>query len=148
MAEATHQHDQAPELPADSFSVALIIDGVVQDVLHSEARLAALFLSEPEIVEVTDWYRARTNTSQNLVGAKYENGEFTLPEKIEEQSVVGSSISPKLNPSFVWNNETQNWEPPIPYPVDDKHYRWDEETISWVEITEDLETIIQGMEQA
>ena len=66
---------------------------------------------------------------------------------VQEQSAVGSSIGPKLNPSFVWNNESQNWEPPIPYPVDDKHYRWDEATVSWVEITEDLETIIAEMEQ-
>jgi hypothetical protein len=147
MAETTHNHDQAPELPEGTYSVAFILDGVVQDVLHSEARLAALFLSNPEIVEVTDWYEARTSTSDNLVGATYENGEFTLPEKFQEQSAVGSSIGPKLNPSFVWNNEAQNWEPPIPYPVDDKHYRWDEETISWAEITEDLETIIAEMEQ-
>ena len=145
MAETTHEH--ATEIPADSYSVAFILDGVVQDVLHSEARLAALFLSQPEIVEVTDWYQARANSSDNLVGATYENGEFVLPEKLEAESAVGSSISPKLNPSFVWNNEAQNWEPPIPYPVDDKHYRWDEATISWVEITEDLETIIAEMEQ-
>ena len=105
MAETTHVHDQAPELPEDTFSVALIIDGVVQDVLHSEARLAALFLSQPEIVEVTDWYQARTNTSQNLVGATYENGEFTLPATTDAESAVGSSITPRMNPSFVWNNE-------------------------------------------
>jgi hypothetical protein len=148
MAETTHVHDQAPELPEDTFSVALIIDGVVQDVLHSEARLAALFLSQPEIVEVTDWYQARTNTSQNLVGATYENGEFTLPATTEAESAVGSSITPRMNPSFVWNNELQTWEPPIPYPADGKNYRWDEETISWVEIAEDLETIIAEMDQA
>jgi hypothetical protein len=147
MTETPHVHDQVPNLPADSFSVAFIIDGVVQDVLHSEARLAAIFLSEPEMVEVTEWYQARTNTSQNLVGATYENGEFTLPEKTEGESAVGSSIGPKLNPSFVWNNEAQNWEPPIPYPVDDKNYRWDEETISWVEFTEDPETVIAEMTQ-
>jgi hypothetical protein len=148
MAETGHEHQQATQIPDDSFSVAFIIDGVVQDVLHSDARLAAIFLSEPEMVEVTEWYRARTNTSQNLVGATYDNGEFTLPETVEAESAVGSSIGPKLNPSFVWNNEAQNWEPPIPYPVDDKHYRWDEATISWVEITEDLETIIAEMDQA
>jgi hypothetical protein len=147
MAETQHEHQEATQLPEDSFSVAFIIDGVVQDVLHSEARLAAIFLSDPVMVEVTDWYQARTNSSQNLVGATYENGEFVLPETIEAESAVGSSIAPRLNPSFVWNNETQNWEPPIPYPVDDKNYRWDEETISWVEITEDLETIIAEMEQ-
>lgn len=145
MSENTHNH--SPELPADSYSVAFIIDGVVQDVLHSDARLAALFLSQPEIVEVTDWYQARPNPSDNLVGAVYENGNFTLPEKTQAESMVGASIGPRLNPSFVWNNEAQNWEPPIPYPVDDKHYRWDEETVSWVELTEDLETIIRNMEQ-
>ena len=147
MAETTQEHTHATEIPADSYSVAFIIDGVVQDILHSDARLAAIFLSEPEIVEVTEWYQARTNPSANLVGATYENGEFTLPEKTQEESAVGSSIAPRLNPSFVWNNESQNWEPPIPYPVDDKNYRWDEETISWAEITEDLETIIAEMEQ-
>lgn len=148
MAETTHQHDLAPELPADSYSVAFILDGVVQDVLHSDARLAALFLSNPEMVEVTDWYQARTNTSDNLVGAVYENGDFTLPDRTQADSAVGSSIAPRLNPSFVWNNEEQNWEPPLPYPPDGKNYRWDEETVSWVEITEDLETIIQEMGQA
>lgn len=146
MAETTHEH--APELPADSYSIAFILDGVVQDVLHSDARLAALFLSNPEMVEVTDWYQARNDTSDNLVGAVYENGEFVLPDRTQQDSPVGSSIAPRLNPSFVWNNEEQNWEPPIAYPTDNKNYRWDEETISWIEITEDLETIIQGMEQA
>jgi hypothetical protein len=147
MAETQHQHQEATQIPEDSFSVAFIIDGVVQDVLHSEARLAAIFLSDPVMVEVTDWYQARTNTSQNLVGASYQNGEFTLPETTETESAVGSSISPRLNPSFVWNNDSQTWEPPIAYPTDGKNYRWDEETISWVEITEDLETIIAEMEQ-
>jgi hypothetical protein len=148
MAETTEEHTHAPELPADSYSVAFILDGVVQDVLHSEARLAALFLSQPEIVEVTDWYQARTNTSQNLVGATYNNGEFTLPESTQADSAVGSSITPRLNPSFVWNNDSQTWEPPVAYPTDDKNYRWDEETISWIEIAEDLETIIAEMDQA
>lgn len=34
--------------------VAFIIDNVIQDVLHTDERLAALFLSEPIIVDITD----------------------------------------------------------------------------------------------
>jgi hypothetical protein len=112
-----------------------------------DARLAAILLSQPEIVEVTDWYASRDDNTKNLVGSKYADGEFTLPETIEAESAVGSSIAPRLNPSFVWNNDSQNWEPPLAYPADGKNYRWDEETISWVELTEDLETIIAEMEQ-
>jgi hypothetical protein len=145
MAETNHNH--VYEIPEGSYSIAFILDGVVQDVLHMDARLAAILLSQPEIVEVTDWYASRDDDTKNLVGSKYADGEFTLPEKIEEDSAVGASIAPRLNPSFVWNNEMQNWEPPIPYPVDDKHYRWDEESVSWVEISGSLEEIIEGMDK-
>ena len=146
MAETTHEHDYG--IPENSYSIAFILDGIVQDVLHMDARLAALMLSEPEIIEVTEWYEAREDKTKNLVGATYANGGFALPENIEATSKVGESIAPRMHPSFVWNNELQTWEPPIPYPSDDKNYRWDEDTISWVEIEADLETIIQGMEQA
>ena len=42
-------------------------------------------------------------------------------------------IAPKQFNSWVFNENTCQWEPPIPYPIDDKMYYWDEETISWVE---------------
>jgi hypothetical protein len=34
--------------------IAVIIDDVIQDVLFTDERLAALFLSEPTIVDITD----------------------------------------------------------------------------------------------
>ena len=41
-------------------------------------------------------------------------------------------IPEKAFPSWVLNNETAQWEPPVPFPNDDNNYDWDEETISWV----------------
>lgn len=43
-------------------------------------------------------------------------------------------IYPKPFPSFVFNSETIDWEAPVPYPTDSKYYRWDEDTVSWVEV--------------
>jgi hypothetical protein len=43
-------------------------------------------------------------------------------------------IAPKPFPSWVLNNTTVDWEAPVARPNDDKMYRWDEETLSWVEI--------------
>jgi hypothetical protein len=40
----------------------------------------------------------------------------------------------KENPSWVLNETTCIWEPPIPAPTDDGTWGWDEETTSWVEI--------------
>jgi hypothetical protein len=43
--------------------------------------------------------------------------------------------APEPYPSWTKNEETYLWEAPTPMPVDDKIYRWDEETTSWVELT-------------
>jgi hypothetical protein len=43
-------------------------------------------------------------------------------------------IPPKPYASWVINNETCTWEAPVAQPTDGKMYRWDEETLSWVEI--------------
>ena len=43
-------------------------------------------------------------------------------------------IAPKPFESWILNEDTCNWKAPIPYPTDGKTYRWDEPTVSWVEI--------------
>ena len=44
-------------------------------------------------------------------------------------------ISPKPFPSWVLNDETCLWGPPTPMPTDGKDYSWDEETVSWKDVT-------------
>ena len=36
--------------------------------------------------------------------------------------------------SWILNEDTCNWEAPVAYPTDDKSYRWDESTTSWIEV--------------
>lgn len=38
----------------------------------------------------------------------------------------------KPYPSWVWDEATQSWVAPVPYPTDGKEYYWDETTESWV----------------
>lgn len=45
-------------------------------------------------------------------------------------------IPPKPYASWVLNEETCCWEAPIRYPEDDVLRTWNEETVSWVEVTE------------
>jgi len=42
-------------------------------------------------------------------------------------------ISPKPYASWVLDEATCLWNAPTPMPTDDKRYRWDEPTTSWVE---------------
>lgn len=36
--------------------------------------------------------------------------------------------------SFVFNETTLDWDAPVPYPDDGKHYYWDESILNWVQI--------------
>jgi hypothetical protein len=45
--------------------------------------------------------------------------------------------APQPYASWTKNEETYLWEAPTAMPVDDKFYRWDEATTSWVEVTQE-----------
>jgi hypothetical protein len=44
-------------------------------------------------------------------------------------------IPPKPFNSWLLNETTCLWEAPVPHPNDDKMYMWNEDTISWQEVT-------------
>jgi hypothetical protein len=48
--------------------------------------------------------------------------------------LLDAFILPKPFESWVLNEITCKWEAPTSMPTDDKKYRWDEETTSWVEV--------------
>lgn len=55
------------------YSIAVVLDGKVQDIIRAEIRLAAMLLSEPTLVDITE------DHSHPRIGWKYdeESGEFS-----------------------------------------------------------------------
>lgn len=45
-------------------------------------------------------------------------------------------IAPQPFESWELDEDTCRWEPPVAYPADGKIYKWDEESLSWIEVTE------------
>jgi len=43
-------------------------------------------------------------------------------------------IPPQPYVSWIFNETTLDWDPPVPYPTDGKIYTWDEATQQWVEV--------------
>lgn len=43
-------------------------------------------------------------------------------------------ISPQPHPSWTLDDE-HDWQAPVPYPSDGGRYDWDEDSLSWVEVT-------------
>jgi hypothetical protein len=57
--------------------IAYILDGQVVDILHTDERLAAIFLSNPIVIDVSDKFD--NGSSDVIVGTKYdsETGQFS-----------------------------------------------------------------------
>ena len=43
-------------------------------------------------------------------------------------------IAPQPFPSCVLNEQSCQWESPVPMPTDGKRYAWDESTLNWIEV--------------
>ena len=64
-----------PQAPLPPVKIAFVIDGTVVDVLHTDERLAAIFLSEPVILDATEWMAA--NPDKQLVNGTWDGENFT-----------------------------------------------------------------------
>jgi len=62
-------------------------------------------------------------TDKSTIDGTYDGTKFWLPQPF---------------PSWIKNEETNEWEAPIPYPVfdpeDPRYYEWNEDILNWEEI--------------
>lgn len=49
---------------------------------------------------------------------------------------IDAFVPPQPYPSWLLNETTAQWEPPVPMPEDDQKYTWDESTTSWIPVGE------------
>ena len=87
-------------------------------------------------------YEVYEGVSYELDGDVYKDVHhlrpMTVEEKIAKQDAVKSAWAERGFSSWKFVEEICSFKPPVPYPSDDrKRYRWDEKTITWVEITEE-----------
>jgi hypothetical protein len=77
----TEEH--TPEMPP--MKIAFVIDGQVVDVLHTDERLASIFLSNPVIIDATEWIT--NNPKEILFGGTWDGTTFTGAPQ-EERAIV------------------------------------------------------------
>ena len=78
-------------------------------------------------------------TSYNTYGGVHRLGNIPLRKNYAGigytyDRIRDAFIPPKPYASWILNEATCLWEPPVALPQDDKQYDWDEATINWIEI--------------
>ena len=103
-----------------------------------------VIVAEPEFIQTLPDYDFWIQTSYNTHGGQHPEGRplrknyagigFTYDKDRD------AFIPPKPFDSWVLNEDTCLWDAPVPMPEDGKPYKWNEETLSWVEIPEPEDT--------
>lgn len=85
-------------------------------------------------------FRGQTckRTSYNTIGNVHRNDGTPFRKNYAGVGFTYDSerdafIPPKSFPSWVLNEQMCLWEAPVSIPDDGKNYRWDEDTVAWVE---------------
>lgn len=71
--------------------IAFIIDGKVVDVLHTDERLASIFLSDPVVIDVTQIY-ANGGPSINMTNWDWDGENFSYPATTTNSSEVEAQL--------------------------------------------------------
>lgn len=97
--------------------IAVVIDNEVVQMMAVDDRFAAILLSEPTFVEVT-----------NEDGTPGANWGDVYDE------TLGTFTPEQPYPSWVYDAESNHWHAPVEVPSSGGPFAWDEETLSWVEV--------------
>ena len=83
-------------------------------------------------------YENYAGVTYELIDGVYKDVHHVVPmteqQKIEKQNTVKANWAAGDYASWIFNEVTCSFAPPVAYPADDKQYRWDEPTTSWVEV--------------
>jgi hypothetical protein len=118
-------------------------------LLNINNKVTSVFVGKDQEESNINWeiyYTNQTNqvckrTSVNTLAGKHELGgtpfrkNFAVIGFIYDQA-RDAFIEKQPYSSWVLNEESCTWEPPVEYPDDQKPYTWNEETLSWDLITE------------
>ena len=106
---------------------AKVVDGKVTQVIVAEKEFFDTFVDSSPGTWLRTSYNPRADQSQAL-RKNYAGIGYTYDAQRD------AFIPPQPFASWVLDEQTCLWNAPVAYPQDGKPYRWDEATISWVEI--------------
>jgi hypothetical protein len=98
-----------------------------------------VIVAVPAFINLLPDFDSWIQTSYNTFGGTHRLGGTPLRKNYAGigytyDSSKDAFIPPKEFNSWVLNEETCLWEPPIEYPNDEKIYKWNEEITNWEEV--------------
>ena len=107
-----------------------------------DGKVLLVLVAEQDFVDTYDdgvpgeWIQ----TSYNTYGGVHSDGGTPLRKNyagigFTYDATKDAFIAPQPYSSWTLNDTTCLWEAPVAFPEDGKHYKWNEDTTSWKEIS-------------
>lgn len=110
---------------------AKVVDGKVVQVIVAEPEFFATFVDNSPGAWIQTSYN--THGGQHPEGRPLRKNYAGIGYSYDRQR--DAFIPPKPFASWVLDEDTCLWGAPVDRPNDGKQYRWDEVTLSWIEVT-------------
>lgn len=101
-----------------------------------------IIVGKEEGEDGVDWevYYGAKRTSYNTRGGLHVNGGTPFRKNyagigFTYDAERDAFVPPQPHPSWVLNENTCLWDPPIAYPQDGKNYRWNQQNMQWEVLT-------------
>ncbi len=106
-------------------------EGIVLRVIVAEQD----FIDSGLVGDPKNWIQ----TSYNTIGGVNKKGGSPLRKNFAGVDYTydkdrDAFLAPQPYQSWILDEKSCLWNAPIPYPLDNKNYEWDEKTLSWKEI--------------
>lgn len=109
----------------------------------TDGKVTQVIVAEPEFFEtfVDSSPGTWIQTSYNTHGGVHATGGTPLRKNYAGigytyDATRDAFIPPKPFPSWILDEQTCLWNPPVAMPADDKMYMWNEATVSWEQVSE------------
>lgn len=123
---------------------AKVQDGVVTQVIVAEPDFFDTFVDSSPGQWIQTSYNTRGGVHYQPDSSTPSDGQTKALRKnyagigFTYDATKDAFIPPQPFASWTLNEDSCLWEPPVAYPDDGNMYRWDEETTSWIEVTNNV----------
>jgi len=123
---------------------AKVQDGVVTQVIVAEPEFFDTFVDASPGQWIQTSYNTRGGVHyQTCTGTRSNDQSKALRKNYAGigytyDAARDAFIPPKPYASWVLNEDSCRWEAPVAMPSDGKAYRWDEDTTTWIEVTDNV----------
>jgi len=110
-------------------SKVIEVQSVVNEVLHDANGFEQEVNGIDFLTKLTGWAIWKQTSYNNNIRKNFAGIGYTYDETRD------AFIAPKPYSSWLLNEESCQWESPIPYPQDDNKYTWNETIKNWEVVT-------------